>query len=158
MKKTALRILSLLTVLAVLLSLFSFSYSALDTVVKPSGTIVVIPPKNPPSGKSVTITYECCENCNYKKTLTYAEGKEIKAEVRGGCLDGKNAFVCWADENGNIVSFPMDMPLGGMRLTAVWKTPKLPKTGDDSSAALWMLLMGMAGAAWLALRRRAQNN
>ena len=101
MKKTALRILSLLTVLAVLLSLFSFSFSALDTVVKPSGTIVVIPPKNPPSGKSVTITYECCENCNYKKTLTYAEGKEIKAEVRGGCLDGKNAFVCWADENGN---------------------------------------------------------
>ena len=101
MKKTALRILSLLTVLAVLLSLFSFSYSALDTVVKPSGTTVVIPPQNPPSGKSVTITYECCENCNYKKTLTYAEGKEIKAEVRGGCLDGKNAFVCWADENGN---------------------------------------------------------
>ena len=137
MKKTALRILSLLTVLAVLLSLFSLSYSALDTVVNPSGSIVVIPPQNPPSGKSVTITYECCENCNYKKTLPYAEGKEIKAEVRGGCLDGKNAFVCWVDENGNPMADSLVQTLGFC--DSLMRIGGVPLTVNESFSVLLSL-------------------
>lgn len=33
----------------------------------------------------------------------------------------------------------------------------LPKTGDDSSMALWICLLGMTGAAMMMLKKRAQN-
>lgn len=35
--------------------------------------------------------------------------------------------------------------------------PVLPQTGDNSSMGLWLMLMALAGAGMLALRRRAQN-
>ena len=35
--------------------------------------------------------------------------------------------------------------------------PVIPQTGDDSRMALWLMLLGMAGAGMLALRRRAKN-
>ncbi|MBQ1967063.1 MAG: hypothetical protein II356_03705 [Clostridia bacterium] len=129
MKKTASKILSFLMVLTVLSSAFCFNLSALDVVLKPSDSVVIIPPKDPPSGKVVTITYECCENCSYKKTFTYTEGKEIKAEVRGGCLDGKNAFVCWVDEKGNRYYGGDTLPFESVTL----KAEKIPLllSGDE---------------------------
>ena len=33
----------------------------------------------------------------------------------------------------------------------------MPQTGDNSSMALWIVLMGMAGAAMFMLRKRAHN-
>ena len=69
------------------------------------------------------------------------------------------AFVGWADEAGNIVTFPMNMPLDGMKLEAVWQlipVADLPKTGDTSQLGLWMTLMSLTGAALL-LRRRREN-
>ena len=33
---------------------------------------------------------------------------------------------------------------------------ELPKTGDDSHLALWLAMLGMAGAAMLMLRRKRE--
>ena len=66
-------------------------------------------------------------------------------------------FVGWADADGNIVNFPVAMPEGGMKLTAVWEpipVPDLPQTGDSSTPGLWMFLTGLAGAALLMPKRR----
>ena len=67
-------------------------------------------------------------------------------------------FVGWVDETGALVAFPVEMPEGGMKLTAVWeKIPDLPETGDDSHIALWASLLLMSGAAMVMMRKRREN-
>ncbi len=108
MKKTALRILSVIMTITMLFSLCAFNFSALDIVegsgdTKPTGNVIVIPipPKDPSSGETICVTYECCDECGYEKTFNYSSSADIKARTDGFCLDGENAFICWTDENGN---------------------------------------------------------
>lgn len=107
MKKTALRILSIIMTITMLFSLCAFNFSALDIVegsgdTKPTGNVIVIPisPKDPSSGETTRVTYKCCDKCGYEKTFNYSISADIKVRVDGYCLDGENAFICWVDENG----------------------------------------------------------
>lgn len=102
-----------------------------------------------------TITFETGEG-SAVEPITQEYGSAVTAP-ENPTKDGY-IFAGWADEAGNIVSFPMNMPQGGMELTAVWeKVPDLPKTGDNSHLALWFMLMGMAGAAMLMIRKRVHG-
>lgn len=108
MKKPVLKILSLVMSVTVLFSICAFDFSALDAIegsadTKPSGNVIVIPvlPKDPASGETIRVTYKCCDECGYNKTFSYSSSADIKARTNGFCLDGENAFICWADEKGN---------------------------------------------------------
>lgn len=60
-------------------------------------------------------------------------------------------FVGWN------VEIPTMMPARDLTIKAVWEripVSDLPKTGDDSRLSLWMMLMSLAGATLLMLRRR----
>lgn len=106
MKKTALRIVSLVMIVTVLFGICAMEFSAIDVVgdltdKKPGGIVIVIPPKDPSDGEVVHVTYECCDECGYKKTYNYRSSVDIKVRTDGYCLDGENAFLCWTDEKGN---------------------------------------------------------
>lgn len=67
-------------------------------------------------------------------------------------------FLGWQDENGNMVSFPLEMPMNGLALKAVWtKAAALPQTGDHAHPALWMLLLGASAVLLQTMRRRREN-
>ena len=88
--------------------------------------------------------------------ITQAYGTEAAAPAdpeKKGYL-----FAGWADENGNTVTFPLTMPLDGMKLTALWESEKaiaaLPGTGDGTNIALWVLLALASGMALLGTKKR----
>lgn len=134
MNKTALKIISFFMVLLIMSTCCSFEFSALgetysEAAEKSSKTVIVIPQKVPVTGKVVEITYECCEECGYKKTYTYGEGAKITANYSGYCCDGENAFVCWVDENGKKYYGGESLPFESATLRAQ-KMPLL-LSGDE---------------------------
>lgn len=127
MNKTALKIISFFMVLLTVSVCCTYEFSALDEAVgttaeKSLKMVIEVPPKVPGSGKTVQITYECCEDCGYKKTYIYGEGAKITAKYNGYCCDGKNAFVCWVDENGNKYYGGETLPFA----SATLKAQKIP--------------------------------
>lgn len=130
MNKTLLKLISFVMVLLTMLLCCAYEFSALDEIAElQSKTVIVIPPKVPALGNVAKITYECCENCGYKKTYVYAEGTKITANYSGYCCDGKNAFVCWVDENGKKYYGGEDLPFASVTL----KAQKMPLllSGDE---------------------------
>lgn len=98
MKKRTFKVISLILIQALLFtSIFVFDASALK---KPSDGSPDIFDVVVPETSSVTITYECCDSCGYKKTLTYKEGKTITATYNGYCTDDNTAFISWVSETG----------------------------------------------------------
>ena len=78
---------------------------------------------------------------------------------------GEAVAVSGPDSEGK---YSFTMPAGNVTIKAQWTLipqpdlpkipqPDLPKTGDQSSLALWLAMLAMAGTAVLALRRKAHN-
>lgn len=134
MKKIVLKILLLVITVTVIFRLCVFDLSAFDIAEgsvdkKLSGEVIVISPKDPMSVEVVQITYKCCEKCGYEKTFSYSSSTDIKVKTDGFCLDGENAFVCWADEDGNRYYCGEMLPNKDVTLTAQ-KMPLLLKSDE----------------------------
>ena len=68
---------------------------------------------------------------------------------------GEAVAVSGPDSEGK---YSFTMPESNAAVTATFiPQPDLPKTGDQSSLALWLAMLAMAGTAVLALRRKAHN-
>ena len=96
--------------------------------------------------------------------LEYTLGEDAQnAPTDGWSVDiptGKDAgtYCVWyrvVIENDPIAPVPKCLPVSIAKVAA--DTSDLPETGDNSRIALWIGLLGMAGAAMMMLKKREQN-
>ena len=104
-------------------------------------------------------TYTIAKPGTYVFTISELAGEDLNVIYDSAVY---TATVCvTADAEGRMsaeVSYEKDGETHeGDIVFANMTMPKLPQTGDHSSLAPWLALMGMACAAMLLLRRRAQN-
>lgn len=116
MKKYAAKSISLILIqLLLFTSIFVFDASALK---KPSDGSFDIFDGELPEISSVTITYECCDICGYKKDVTYNQGRSIVASYDGYCNNNTTAFISWVTENGEEYLSGDTLPFESLTLKA----------------------------------------
>ncbi len=101
MRKNMLKLLSLILVQVLLANALLFSAGAINK--KPgAGNFEIFDgdSSHTTQENSVVITYECCEDCGYKKEFIYKPGKKITAEHNGYCKGENMAFIGWITESG----------------------------------------------------------
>ena len=120
MNKHLVKAVSLLLIqLLLLTSIFVFDASALK---KPSDGGFDIFEEEIPEIQSVTVTYECCDICGYKKEVKYLSGTTIRASYDGYCSNDNTAFISWVSEDGTEYYSGDVLPFASLTL----KAKKLP--------------------------------
>lgn len=110
-------------------------------------------------GQAVQMSVVCANADSYQWFVDYGDGRgwqmigDGKATYTGAPVklenDGYRYYCCATNGDGSTNSAVFTL-----KVMALPKTDDLPKTGDISRLALWLCLLGIAGAAaWL--RRRA---
>ena len=137
MKKSIFKLLSLLMAMTVLANLCVFDFSAVGDMhitasqrpsVDSNGTSFDKVPDRP-SEEVAVVTYECCEICGYKETVTYSKGEKLWADRYYADCSENSAFVCWVSESGEEYYCYDLLPFGSMTLKAK-KVPLLLKNNE----------------------------
>ena len=129
MRKGAVKIFSLIMVQLIIANLMLMSVGAINKKPGTGNFDIFDGGSDIPQGKSVVVTYECCENCGYKKEFTYSQGKTITVQRSGYCKGDAMAFVGWISEDGEEYYGGETLPFASIKLKAK-KVPLLLESNE----------------------------
>lgn len=115
MKKHMLKFMSLILIqLIVFVNIFSVSAIIIKV---PTGNNFDIFDGDVSDGSTVSVTYECCDSCGYKKTYVYNKKSKITVPYNIYCTDD-TAFAGWVSESGEEYYGGETLPFADITLKA----------------------------------------
>lgn len=114
----------------------------------------------PGSTATMTVSAQGTGGLAYQWYISYDGGKTFEA-INGATQPSYTTSAVTTENNGYqyycLVTNLYGETKSPVFTLSVLEPAALPQTGDNSRLALWLALLGMAGAAMFMLRKRAQN-